>query len=108
MTTVPSVTPSLGEPPRYSLTLFVSGASGLSARAIIDTRAMCESALANSYELAVIDVHINPAIAVARGIIATPTLVRSRPLPERKHVGSVSPTGGVLAALGLTHGDTDR
>ncbi|MEY2475742.1 MAG: circadian clock protein KaiB [Actinomycetota bacterium] len=86
---------------RYELTLFVNGASDLSARAIANARQLCETSLAGRYDLHVIDVNDDPAAVLAHRLIAAPTLVKSRPLPERKIVGDLSQMDKVLQALGL-------
>jgi circadian clock protein KaiB len=86
---------------RYELTLFVNGASDLSARAIANARRLCESHLAGRYDLHVVDVRDDPAALVSNRLLAAPTLVKSRPLPVRKIVGDLSRTDKVLSALGL-------
>ena len=85
----------------YELTLFVSGASDLAGRAIANARQLCEAHLQDRYRLSVIDVHENPVALLTSGVLATPTLVRNRPLPVRRVVGDLSQTNKVLAALGL-------
>jgi circadian clock protein KaiB len=89
------------EPPCGALTLYVSGASELSARAIADTTALCDVHLGGRYHLAIVDVHENPAPGLSSQVIATPTLIRNLPLPERRLVGDLSDTNKVLHALGL-------
>jgi circadian clock protein KaiB len=86
---------------RYEFTLFVSGATDLSARAIANARQLCDSQLHGRYQLLVIDVNANLAAALGDGVVATPTLVRNRPLPVRKLVGDLSHTDKVLLALEL-------
>jgi circadian clock protein KaiB len=88
------------EPPYGALTLYVSGASELSARAIANATALCDVHLGGRYHLAVVDVHENPAPALSQ-VIAAPTLIRNLPLPERQHVGDLSDTDKVLRTLGL-------
>jgi circadian clock protein KaiB len=83
----------------YELTLFVSGASALSARAIATARQLCDLNLGDGYHLAVVDVHGDPAALAGRSVVAVPTLVRNRPRPERKVVGDLSDTAKVLLAL---------
>jgi circadian clock protein KaiB len=85
----------------YELTLFVSGASDLSARAIANARRLCDAQLHGRCHLSVVDVHDNVAAALINGVVATPTLVKSRPLPARKLVGDLSQTDKVLLALEL-------
>jgi circadian clock protein KaiB len=87
--------------PDYDLTLFVSGASDLSARAVANARALCDAHLAGRYVLAVVDVHVDPAAAGEHHVLAAPTLVRNLPLPVRRLVGDMSDTTKVLMALDL-------
>lgn len=85
----------------YQLTLFVSGASELSARAIASARRLCDNHLAGRYDLCVVDVHEDPVAAITSRVFAAPTLVKNRPLPVRKLVGDLSDTEKVLLALEL-------
>src|SRR5678815_2297094 len=85
----------------YELTLFVSGASDLAARAITNARRLCDAHLAGRYRLAVVDVYEDVAAFVSNDVLATPTLMRSSPLPVRKVVGDLSRTDKVLRALDL-------
>ena len=89
------------ESPLGVLTLYVSGASALSARAIANATALCEEHLSGRYHLSVVDLHEAPATASSRQVIAAPTLVRTLPLPERQLVGDLSDTGKVMQVLGL-------
>jgi circadian clock protein KaiB len=86
---------------RYELTLFVTGASALSARAIDSVRALCETHLLGRYELNVVDVHRNPALVTSSGVLASPTLVKDHPLPRRMLVGDLSDAKRVLLALDI-------
>ena len=88
----------------YELTLYVSGASDVSGRAIAAARQLCESHLGHRCHLSVTDVHDDPVAASADGVLVTPTLVRHRPLPVRTFVGDVWRTDEVVAALELTSG----
>jgi len=85
----------------YDLTLFVSGASDLAARAIANARKLCDVHLHGRCHLSVVDVHDDPAAVVSSRLLATPTLVRSRPLPLRRVVGDLSDIAKVLRALDL-------
>ena len=85
----------------YELTLFVSGASEHSARAIADARQLCDEHLRGRCRLSVVDVHEDPAALAETRVLATPTLVRSRPLPARTLVGALSDTAKVLRFLDL-------
>ena len=79
----------------------MSGASELSGRAIANARRLCETHLAGRYELSVVDIHETPKALIDDEVLATPTLVRTLPLPVRKLVGDLSRTDTVLRALGL-------
>jgi circadian clock protein KaiB len=92
---------------RYELTLFVSGASDLSARAIANAKKLCDTHLVGRYELSVVDVHEDAAAALNSDVIAAPTLVRNSPLPVRKLVGDLSKTDKVLVALDLADARDD-
>jgi circadian clock protein KaiB len=85
----------------YDLTLFVSGASDLSSRAVADATRVCELHLTGEYQLSVVDVHDAGQADGARRVLAVPTLVKNRPLPARRIVGALSNTAKVLRALRL-------
>jgi circadian clock protein KaiB len=87
--------------PLYELTLFVSGASELSARAITDARRLCDDHLGGRFELVVVDVHEHPEAARTSRVLAVPTLIKSRPAPARRRAGDLSQTDNVLLALGI-------
>lgn len=90
----------------YELTLFVSGASGLSARAITNATRLCDAHLSGRYRLSVVDVHNNAAAVLHSGVFTTPTLVREHPLPVRRIAGDLSTPDDVLLALLLPADDT--
>ena len=85
----------------FELTLIVSGASDLSARAISNATLLCETHMAGRYHLSVVDLHEAPASVLSGQVLAAPTLVKTRPLPVQKFVGDLSRTERVVAALGL-------
>jgi circadian clock protein KaiB len=95
------------DPTRYELTLFVSGASALSARAIANARQLGDVHLQGRYCLAVVDVHDDPAAVVWNEVLVAPTLIRNRPLPVRRVVGDLSRTDEVLLALRLPVAEDD-
>jgi circadian clock protein KaiB len=83
------------------LTLFVSGASDLSARAIAAARELCDIHLAGRSVLRVVDIHGELGVGIGGAVLATPTLVREVPLPVRKIVGDLSDICKVLRTLEL-------
>jgi circadian clock protein KaiB len=89
----------------WDLTLFVSGASDRSARAVTNARALCDVHLVGRSRLTVVDVHGNSGVSIGDTLLATPTLVRNLPLPVRKVVGDLSDNRKVLLALRLPSSD---
>jgi circadian clock protein KaiB len=85
----------------YVLTLFVTGASDMSGRAIANVQALCEKHLPGRYTLEVIDVHRDPSLMSVHDVVAAPTLIKEMPLPKRMLVGDLSDTARVLAALDI-------
>lgn len=84
---------------KYTLRLYVLGATQKSVEAIARTRAVCEELLAGRYDLKVIDLYQHPGVAARNGIIATPTLVKEAPAPLRRLIGNLSDSDSVLRAL---------
>ncbi|MEA2148650.1 MAG: circadian clock protein KaiB [Solirubrobacteraceae bacterium] len=87
--------------PDYELTLFVSGASEISARAIANARSLCDTYLDGRGSLSVVDVCEDPTLVLPHGVFAVPTLVRDQPLPVRRFVGDLVHIDRVLHALEL-------
>jgi circadian clock protein KaiB len=91
------------------LRLYIAGQSPKSLRAFTNLTTLCEEHLAGRYEIEVVDLVENPALASADDILAIPTLVRRLPSPLRKIIGDLSNTERVLVGLELrTRTDDDR
>jgi circadian clock protein KaiB len=88
-------------PAALDLTLFVNGATDLSARAVALARELCDVHLDGRYRLAVVDVNDDPAAVSAHHVLVAPTLLRHQPPPTRRYVGDLSDTDKVLDALDL-------
>ena len=86
---------------RYVLSLFVTGSTPKSLRAIANIRALCEERLHGCYELKVIDIYQHPEQIRAEQIVVTPTLIRKLPLPLRKPIGDLSNKDRLLLALDI-------
>jgi circadian clock protein KaiB len=84
---------------QYELTLFVSGASESSARAIANIREICDAHLDGRHQLLIVDLNQEPALAGPHHVLATPTLIRDHPLPLRMLVGDMSDHVRILLAL---------
>jgi circadian clock protein KaiB len=93
---------SHGDPgERYILRLYVAGMTSRSARAVENVRAFCEKYLGGRYDLQVIDVYQQPALAKSEQLIAAPTLIKKLPLPLRRLIGDMSNEDRVLVGLDL-------
>jgi circadian clock protein KaiB len=86
---------------QYVLTLYVTGMRPRSQRAIDNIRRLCNEHLSGRYELQIIDIYQQPALAQGAQIVAAPTLVKTLPLPLRQIIGDMSDDGRVLVALGI-------
>lgn len=85
----------------YLLRLYITGTTPRSIRAVENVKRICEEHLKGRYELEVIDVYQQPALAEGEQIIAAPTLVKKLPHPLRKLIGDMSNTEKVLLGLDL-------
>ncbi|MDX2194384.1 MAG: circadian clock KaiB family protein [Gemmatimonadales bacterium] len=85
----------------YRFTLFVTGQTPRSQRAIANLRALCEEQLPGAYELNVVDVLEQPDLAERARVLATPTLVKDLPPPPRRVIGDLSDRQRVLFGLDL-------
>ncbi|MGK5094788.1 response regulator [Deltaproteobacteria bacterium TL4] len=74
----------------FLLKLYVAGDTPRSRRAIDNVEAFCKETIPSQYVLDVIDVLLNPQEALKEQIIATPTLVKVKPLPVEKIFGNFS------------------
>lgn len=85
----------------YSFRLYVAGQTERSQAAELNLRALCESHLPGGFELEVIDATEQPDLAEEHRILATPTVVRLAPLPQRRVIGDMSDHQRAAYALGL-------
>jgi circadian clock protein KaiB len=88
------------------LTLFVSGSSHLSIRAIGLARDLCDVHLRGRSHLTIINVYEHPELGDGVAL-PTPTLVKNLPLPVRRVVGDLSDADKVLLALDLCPAASD-
>jgi circadian clock protein KaiB len=70
-------------------------------RAIAMVREVCEECLLGRYQLQVVDLYQQPALAEGDHIMVTPTLVRRAPGPLRRLIGNLSDRDRILAGLEL-------
>lgn len=83
------------------LHLYITGATPNSSRAVRNIKEICELYLKGCYELIIVDIYQQPALAQQEQLIGVPTLVKKRPGLVRRLVGDLSNRERVLAALGL-------
>jgi len=88
-------------PAEYLFQLFITGATPNSTRAVRNIKEICEQHLPGRYELLIVDLYQQPELARQEQIVASPTLVRQRPLPRRQLIGDLSDRSAVLRILGL-------
>ena len=86
---------------RYILKLYITGLTSRSSRAIENVRAFCQKHLHGRYDLQVIDVYQQPALASSEQLLAVPTLIKKLPLPLRRLIGDMSDESRILAGLNL-------
>lgn len=85
----------------YVLRLYVTGTTPKSLRAIANLQKICEAHLKGRYDLEVIDLYQQPALAEGEQIVAAPTLIKRLPDPLRRIIGDLSNTERVLVGLDL-------
>ncbi|MDO9005588.1 MAG: circadian clock KaiB family protein [Aquabacterium sp.] len=88
-------------PPPYVLSLYISGTTPHSTRALVSIRSICETHLQGRYQLEIIDILVHPRKVAEDQVIATPTLIRKSPLPVRRFIGDMSQKDRILRGLGL-------
>jgi circadian clock protein KaiB len=89
------------DPEVWCLRLYIAGQSPKSLRAFANLKTLCEEHLPGRYEIEIIDLVEQPALARTDDIVAIPTLVRRLPMPLRKLIGDLSNTERVLIGLRL-------
>lgn len=83
------------------LRLYVAGTSPKSLRAIQNAKEICDEHLDGRYELEIIDILQQPALAKDDQILAVPTLIKRLPAPLRRFIGDLSSRKVVLVGLDL-------
>jgi circadian clock protein KaiB len=86
---------------RYILRLYITGQTPRSLRSIENLRKLCEKYLKDQFDLEIIDIYQQPALAAEGQIIAAPTLIKTMPLPLRRLVGDFSDQDRVVLGLDL-------
>ena len=85
----------------WKLKLYIAGQTPRSMIALANLKKIGDDHLAGHYEIEVIDLLENPALAKGDQILAVPTLVKNLPPPFRRIIGDLSDTERVLVGLDL-------
>lgn len=85
----------------WQLRLYVAGQTPKSMAAFANLKRICEEHLEGKYQIEVIDLMVNPQLAMGDQILALPTLVRKLPEPIKKIIGDLSNTDRVLVGLDI-------
>jgi len=85
----------------YSLRLYVAGQTPKSITAIANLKKICDEHLPGRYQIEIIDVMKDPALAMRHQIVAIPTLIRQLPEPLKRIIGDLSNTERVLVGLDI-------
>jgi circadian clock protein KaiB len=86
----------------YNLRLYVAGQTPRSVAAIANLKKICEAHLSGRYDVTIIDLTKDPALAQRDQIVAIPTLIRHLPEPLKRIIGDLSNVEKVLVGLDIT------
>ena len=87
---------------RYVFTLYVTGTTPRSQRAIANILRLCADHLPGRYTLEIIDVFQRPESTREQQILAAPTLIKELPLPLRRFIGDLSNTDRIIRGIELS------
>ena len=90
-----------GTDDNWLLRLYVAGQTPKSIAAIANLKKICEQHLPGQYEIEIIDLMKNPALAQRHQIVAIPTLIRQLPEPLKRIIGDLSNHEKVLVGLDI-------
>jgi circadian clock protein KaiB len=92
---------------RYALRLYITGQTPRSRQSVENLRALCDKYIPGKFDLEVVDIYQQPAMAAAGQIIAAPTLIKRMPLPLRRLVGDFSDQERVILGLDIELGEAE-
>jgi len=91
----------MDHPDTYNLRLYVAGQTPKSMAAISNLKKICEQHLSGRYDIELIDLLKDPALAQRHQIVAIPTLIRQLPEPLKRIIGDLSNLEKVLVGLDI-------
>jgi circadian clock protein KaiB len=86
---------------RFVLKLYVSGMSENSMLAIENVKGICDEYLNGVFDLDIIDIYKNPAVAEEQQIVFSPSLIKLLPEPKKIFIGNFSNKEKVIRGLGF-------
>jgi circadian clock protein KaiB len=88
-------------PETWQFELYVTGNTARSALAVENLQGICHDYLQGRCHVDVFNIMEHPELTVEKQISASPYLIKTYPLPERKMVGDLSDTNKVLQSLDI-------
>lgn len=92
---------AVAEGKAYAFRLFVAGNESNSTQARGNLAQLCEEYLKGRYQIDIVDVWKDPAIALKHSVLLTPMLIMLKPRFGVSVLGNLSDTKTVLATLRL-------
>jgi circadian clock protein KaiB len=77
--------------------------SARSMQAIERVTQFCETYFKNMFELDIIDIYKHPQLAVERGIVCSPSLIKQYPQPRKVIIGDFSRVDNLMRTLGVPY-----
>ena len=82
-----------------ALRLYIAGNAPNSVLALANIRKICDEHFPGDYEMEIVDLLLHPERGIDDGIIVTPTLIRLRPAPVHRLIGTLGDVRQVLLTL---------
>ena len=86
---------------KYVLKLYITGMTRRSQEALRNIKKIMRENPDNNFDLEVIDIYQQPALAKGDQIIAVPTLIKKLPTPLRRLIGDLSQEDRIILGLDL-------
>lgn len=82
-----------------SFRIYIAGSSSRNRELVTTFREACSKLFSNNHQIDVIDIVKKPKEAEINKILATPTIVRVRPFPEKRIIGDFGEAGKASQAI---------
>ena len=90
--------------PRWELDLYTADCPARAAVTLANLRRLCDQRVPGGYRIRIVNLLETPERSRRDQIFALPTVIRRRPRPERRVIGTLSQTEAAAAALELPRG----